>query len=254
MIHGPCGVLNPKAPCIVDGVCTKGYSKQFRDTTAENIDGYPMYRRRDNANHIVINGNVVDKRWIVPYNRYLTKKYNAHINVEICSSIKYIFKHVYKGHDCAKVVFEDNGQRPITWDEPVYFFDDEERYALERAAQRNTVLTAWFELNRTDPDANRYLYADIPKHFVWKNNKWERRVRLGDRIVSRLYSVSPKDIELFHLRMLLFPVPGAKSFEELKTYEGVVMTSFKEACRAGNLLEDNEWRNCLREACTCHQS
>ncbi|GBO05677.1 hypothetical protein AVEN_245775-1 [Araneus ventricosus] len=79
--------------------------------------------------------------------------------------------------------------------QPVYFYDDEERRALERAAQRNTMLTAWFELNRTDPEANRYLYADIPKHFDWKNNKWERRVRLGDRIVSRLYSVSPKDTE-----------------------------------------------------------
>ncbi|GFV21566.1 ATP-dependent DNA helicase [Trichonephila clavipes] len=109
--------------------------------------------------------------------------------------------------------------------QPVYFFDDEERQALKRAAQRNTMLTAWFELNRTDPDANKYLYVDIRKHFVWKNNKWERRVRLGGRIVSRLYSVSPKDIERFHLRILLFHVPGAKSFEELKTYEGVMMTS-----------------------------
>ncbi|GFV93153.1 ATP-dependent DNA helicase [Trichonephila clavipes] len=221
MIHGPCGVFNPNAPCIVDGVCKMRYPKQFRDTTAENIDGYPMYRRRDNANHIVINGNV-DNRWIAPYNPYLTKEYNAHINVEICSSIKsikYIFKYVYKGHHCAKVVFEDNGQGLIIWDEiqtflnaryisapeamwrfiekkmheksyaiirlpvhlpnmqPVYFFDDEERQALKRAAQRNTMLTAWFELNRTDTYANRYLYADIPKHFVRKNNKWERRVR-----------------------------------------------------------------------------
>ncbi|GBO05596.1 hypothetical protein AVEN_114108-1 [Araneus ventricosus] len=96
------------------------------------------------------------------------------------------------------------------------------------------MLTAWFELNRTDPEANRYLYADIPKHFDWKNNKWERRVRLGDRIVSRLYSVSPKDTERFHLRMLLFHVPGAKSFEEFRTYDSVTMESFKEACRARN--------------------
>ncbi|GFY76076.1 ATP-dependent DNA helicase [Trichonephila inaurata madagascariensis] len=102
--------------------------------------------------------------------------------------------------------------------------------------------------DRKDPDANRCLYADIPKHFVWKNNKWAKRIRLGDRIVTRLYSVSPKDIERFHLRMLLFHVSGAKSFEELKTYEGVVMTSFKEACRARNLLEDyGDWRNCFRE-------
>ncbi|GFY00051.1 helitron_like_N domain-containing protein [Trichonephila clavipes] len=117
MIYGPCGVLNSNARCIVDGVCTKRYPKQFRDTTVESIDVYPMYRCRDNANHIVINGNVVDNRWIVPYNQYLTKKYNAHINVEIYSSIKSIFKYVYKGHDCAMVVFEGNGQGLITWDE-----------------------------------------------------------------------------------------------------------------------------------------
>ncbi|GBM58760.1 hypothetical protein AVEN_179315-1 [Araneus ventricosus] len=103
--------------------------------------------------------------------------------------------------------------------QPVYVGQkSEERQALERAAQRNTMLTAWFELNRRDPDANRYFYSDIPKHFVWKNYKWERRVRFGDRIVSRLYSVSPKDTERFHLRMLLFHVTRAKSFEELRTY------------------------------------
>ncbi|GBL82365.1 hypothetical protein AVEN_252522-1 [Araneus ventricosus] len=126
--------------------------------------------------------------------------------------------------------------------QPVYFYDDEERQALERAAQRNTMLTAWFELNRTGPDANRYFYADIPKRFVWKNYKWERLVRFGDRIVSSLYSVSPKDTERFHLQMLLFHVLGANSFEELRTYDSVTMDSFKEACRARNLLgDDGEW-------------
>ncbi|GFS65701.1 hypothetical protein TNIN_269971 [Trichonephila inaurata madagascariensis] len=34
----------------------------------------------------------------------------------------------------------------------VYLFDDE-----ERAAPRNNMLTAWFELKRMDPNANRYL-------------------------------------------------------------------------------------------------
>ncbi|GBO41288.1 hypothetical protein AVEN_148109-1 [Araneus ventricosus] len=85
-----------------------------------------MYRRHDNANHATINGTFVDNRWIVPYNPYLTKKYNAHINVEICSSIKSkknIFKYVYKGHDCAKGVFESNGQGSITWDEIKTFLD-----------------------------------------------------------------------------------------------------------------------------------
>ncbi|GFY13895.1 ATP-dependent DNA helicase [Trichonephila clavipes] len=123
----------------------------------------------------------------------------------------------------------------------VYFFDDEEYKALERAALRNTMLTAWFALNRADFDGNRYLYADIPKHFVWKNNKWERRVQLGNRIVSRFYSVSPKDIERFNLRMLLFHVPRAKSFEELRIYEGIVRTFLKRRIVLGIC-----WKTMLR--------
>ena len=40
----------------------------------------------------------------MPYNPFLSKKYNAHINVEVCSSIsavKYLYSYVYKGHDKA---------------------------------------------------------------------------------------------------------------------------------------------------------
>src|SRR5665811_743883 len=44
------------------------------------------------------------------YNRYLSLKYNCHINVEICGtvkSVKYLFKYVYKGHDCANIVLRE---------------------------------------------------------------------------------------------------------------------------------------------------
>jgi hypothetical protein len=56
----------------------------------------------------------MDNGWVVPYNPYLVLKYNAHINVELCStikSVKYLYKYVYKGYDCANIqinVGEDN--------------------------------------------------------------------------------------------------------------------------------------------------
>ena len=39
---------------------------------------------------------------VVPYNPWLRLKYDCHINVEVCSSIKsikYLYKYVYKGLD-----------------------------------------------------------------------------------------------------------------------------------------------------------
>jgi hypothetical protein len=52
---------------------------------------------------------VFDNRWVVPYNPYLTMQYQCHINVEVCSSIttvKYLYKYVYKGHDRALAVVQ----------------------------------------------------------------------------------------------------------------------------------------------------
>jgi len=54
-------------------------------------------------------GFVFDNRWVVPYNPYLTMRYQCHINVEVCSSImamKYLYKYVYKGHDRALEVVQ----------------------------------------------------------------------------------------------------------------------------------------------------
>jgi len=53
MIHGPCGLANPKCPCMEDGKCTKRFPKDFRQTTCENSDGYPQYRRRDDGLYVI---------------------------------------------------------------------------------------------------------------------------------------------------------------------------------------------------------
>jgi hypothetical protein len=42
----------------------------------------------------------LDNNWVVPYNPYLPKKYQAHINVGVCGgvqAVKYIHGYVYKG-------------------------------------------------------------------------------------------------------------------------------------------------------------
>ncbi|KAH7546811.1 hypothetical protein FEM48_Zijuj01G0240700 [Ziziphus jujuba var. spinosa] len=59
-------------------------------------------RRRDDGCKVKVRGSVLDNRWVVPYNPYLLAKFDCHINVEICSTIKavkYLYKYIYKGHD-----------------------------------------------------------------------------------------------------------------------------------------------------------
>ena len=101
MIYGPCSVRNPFAPCMDKGKCTKGYPKQFVEKTTIGGDGYLIYRRRDDGQcHVNIKGQPIDNRDAVPYNEYLSKKFNCHINVEVCASLrafKYIHKYIYKG-------------------------------------------------------------------------------------------------------------------------------------------------------------
>ena len=109
LIHGPCGIAKKAAVCMRGGSCSKQFPKKFTDTTSSTKDGYPLYRRRDDSRTVEVGGIKLDNRWVVPYNPYLLLKYNAHINVEICSTVsavKYLNKYVYKGHDRAIIGFQ----------------------------------------------------------------------------------------------------------------------------------------------------
>jgi len=101
-MHGPCGVLNRKCPCMIDGNYRFHYPRDFCETALQGKNSYPIYRRRDDGQKVKIRREWLDNRWVVPYNPILLMRYNCHINVEVCSSIKcakYLYKFVFKGHD-----------------------------------------------------------------------------------------------------------------------------------------------------------
>ncbi|XP_065658166.1 uncharacterized protein LOC136082673 [Hydra vulgaris] len=254
MIHGPCGILNSNFPCMKDGVCSKNYPKEFSANTVAVHNGYPRYRRRDDGLVINIKGNNVDNRRVVPNYPWLSKKYQAHINVEACMSVKavkYLYKYIYKGHDCANVLINEQVNHnkvntfldyryvsapealwrifecPISLmshdiirlkvylpeNQIVYFRKVEEQVALDRAAHRDTHLTVWFKLNSENEGAHRYSYVDIPYHFVLMINIVNGRL--------------DKEVEI---RLLLLQAKGAKSWEYLRTVNGIVLETFREAC------------------------
>jgi hypothetical protein len=50
----------------------------------------------------------------MPYNLYLLRLFNYHINVEACGSIKavkYLFKYIYKGHDRTSMAVREVDRR-----------------------------------------------------------------------------------------------------------------------------------------------
>ena len=124
MIHGPCGIANPTAPCMQDGKCTKSFPKEFRKhTIVDPENGFPTYRRRapeDGGRTINMNRGGIPyqatNRDVVPYNPFLSLRYKCHINVEKSTSprnAKYLYKYVTKGPDRSMVSAElDDEDRP----------------------------------------------------------------------------------------------------------------------------------------------
>lgn len=102
MIHGPCGVARATLPCMKDGKCSKNFPKKFNIVTTRDEDGYCKYLRRDTGVTVERNGVHLDNLYVVPYNKMLLLRCQAHINVEFCNqsrAIKYMFKYMNKGHD-----------------------------------------------------------------------------------------------------------------------------------------------------------
>ena len=75
--------------------------------------------------YIVTNANVV------PYNAKLLLKYDCHINVEVCSTIravKYLYKYVYKGNDRTMIQISKSNVKKLKSDTGLKNVDEIQRY------------------------------------------------------------------------------------------------------------------------------
>lgn len=283
MVHGPCGPFNRNSICMKDGQCSKGFPKEFTHETNMNVNGYPMYRRRNNGVRITVGPHTVDNRWIVPYNPYLSLKYNAHINVEVCSSVrsvKYLYKYIYKGHDCTSVQLRINaeGQQFETIDEvnlfldcryvsppeamwrlherklfdrshsvqrlPVHLPDEQTIFFLADEDLQNVVAR---ETKLTGffnlcqrEEAARQYFYTQIPEFYTWNKGEWTQRRRFANTIGRMYTVNPQDRERYFLRLLLLHVKGPRSFEHLRTVDGTVYASFQETAEKLHLLDNDQ--------------
>lgn len=235
---------------------------------------------------------------VVPYNKYLLLKYNAHINVEWCNqsrSVKYLFKYVHKGHDRVTTSFYALGEKgcqsqcvdevklyydcrylspceaawrifsfDIHYREPsverLSFHLPNEQFVvydamndLENIVVRNnskkTKFLAWMDANAIYEEAKNLTYCQYPQKFVWNDidHEWYPRKR-GFKI-GRMHFVPPGSDERYYLRMLLGYVRGPTSYEDIRNVNDIVYPTFKDACYAMNLLDDDgEYIDAIKEA------
>ncbi|CAN1294065.1 hypothetical protein LINPERPRIM_LOCUS22310 [Linum perenne] len=233
MFHGPCGALNSNAPCTIDRKCNKHFPKAFCICTAIDVDGFPRYRRSDNGRSVTKNGAELDNQYVVPYNRYLLLRFDAHINVEFCNksrAIKYLFKYINKPPDRAMATIV---QTDI--DEIKAFMDC--RYLTAGEA-------CWrifkFDLYTNTPAVMRLSYHLPGQQPVYSNT----RLRLEELV----------EVELAHTSMLLEWMklnayyPGARQYTFVEFPQHFVWN------REAKAWKPRKNKQCIGSLYYCHPS
>ncbi|XP_024007711.1 uncharacterized protein LOC112083870 [Eutrema salsugineum] len=101
---------------------------------------------------------------------------------------------------------------------------------LNKASVGQSQFIAWMEANKEHALAKELTYADFPTKFVWISKQRQWRIRKQGFAIGRLVYVSPSAEDAYHLRILLNIVKGPESFDDLKKVNGVIYSSFREAC------------------------
>lgn len=139
-------------------------------------------------------------------------------------------------------------------DEQTVLFHPHQAEEVANKPPPRTKLTAYFELNATNPLARSILYPDICSQYIWKGSRWVKRSRKAAKpheghgtgvqwsdMIGRIpvISLSPRQSELYYMRMLLHHKPGATSFADLHKIDGNEEETFAAACMKLGLLEDD---------------
>ncbi|GJU56648.1 ATP-dependent DNA helicase PIF1-like protein [Tanacetum coccineum] len=223
-------------PAQIDDIILAEIPSQLEDP-----EGY-----KDNKSSATKGKFKYDNKYMVPHNRYLLLKYQAHINVEWCNeskAIKYLYKYLNKGQDRATIVIEEN--------------------IKTREGIDVTMFTDWFELNKHDPAARTLAYAEIPKHYVWheKLKLWKQRKQ--QKCIGRIVYSSPASAmseDILHKKRKLFKYPELQlSSEQIQNYcimeikellnrHGQDLSDFSDLPKPNPKLVTNMENRLIREA------
>jgi ATP-dependent DNA helicase PIF1 len=124
---------------------------------------------------------------------------------------------------------------------------------LKRHGSEQSMLTEYFKKNKTNEDARKILYPDLPEFYTWNSEDgekfWNKRKKANMFQVGRIVQAHPAEGESYYLQILLNNVASARSFKELRMVKDVEYHTFCEAAEALGLINwDNSWDDALKEA------
>ncbi|XP_076930362.1 uncharacterized protein LOC143595134 [Bidens hawaiensis] len=273
MIHGPCGDANPKCTCMVNKRCSKNFPKIFNDETTVDSNGFQNCRsiQQDSNKKFQAHINV---EWCNQDGsiKYLFKYINKGPNRATISLVQnnngdnqdpnldeikafydcryvsawriFAFDVHYRFPSVMRLAFHLPGEQQV-----IYGANEDIEDILNKKTNASSMFTGWFECNKKYSLAKTLTYAEFPTKYVWKKQgrKWEPRQR--GFAIGRVHAVPAAFDEAYYLRILLNKVKGPKCFEDIRTVDGVVCETFRDACYKRGLLDDDkEYKEAIEKA------
>ncbi|KAF7812042.1 ATP-dependent DNA helicase PIF1 [Senna tora] len=203
---------------IYSVICAKipGQDSNPRLTSFDE-DGYCKYRRHDSGHFIEKNEIKLDN------SKGHDKVTSALCNPESDASSEENSDEIKTYLYC--VVFPNNS--PIN-------------SVVYNGTVKQTKFLAWFEANKKYPNARFLTYSQFSTQFVYKTDCRQWFERKSGRSIGRLYYVAPGSGELHYLRLLLTFTKGPTCYEDIRTINGVVCPTFKDASYVMGLLDDDK--------------
>nr|XP_029153010.1 uncharacterized protein LOC114927430 isoform X2 [Arachis hypogaea] len=114
--------------------------------------------------------------------------------------------------------------------QPVVFTDNESLVeALAKANVKESMFLAWFAADEKYAEARQLTYTEFLAKFVWKPSPRAWEPKKSHQVIGRMIFVPPSS--------------------DIRTYNGAIYSSFRDACYARGLLnDDKEYIDAIKEA------
>ncbi|XP_026398220.1 uncharacterized protein LOC113293999 [Papaver somniferum] len=242
MLHGPCGHAKPNSPCMRDKKCTENFPKKYNNKTyADDTGGMTIkylfkciHKGKDMITAIVAvipakdknssninNKNSSNNVAVEEIQRTSKDEVNTYLEGRYLSGCECIwrtlsFKIHYRNPSIERLPLHIEGEQLVYHNDT-----DDLRDVLDKEDPDASKFIQWMKANRDHEDARKWTYKEFPKHWRWDQGKKHGK--------------------------------GYQNYDDNKTVGETIHPTFKSACLALGLLEDDgEWHRAIREAAETH--